>query len=123
MAIKNWQEYLQQQRLETQQTRKDKKLNLESQPKSKVVTGLSEENSDLWAETPSSEISSIKSGGESPLLEEESDLKQQIDQILHNFSRVEPDALKILPQQHTPDLSQKIGRGLQYLRNREGEQS
>ena len=122
VAIKNWQKHLQQKRLETQLARKDRKPNLESQPTSPAVTDFSEENSDPWSETSSANISPINSTKVYPLQESESDLKQKINQILNDFSRVEPDDLEISPQ-HTQDLSQKIGRGLQYLRNMEGERA
>ena len=122
MAIKKWQEHLKQQRLENQLAKKEPKQNLESQPKSSAVTDFSEENSDPWAETPSADISQINSTKASHSQESESDLKQKINQILNDFSRVEPDDLEISPQ-HTQDLNQKIGRGLEYLQNMEGERA
>ena len=122
VAIKKWQEHLKQQRLENQLARKDQKPNLESLRKSSSVIDVSEENSDLWAETYVSDTNQINSNEASSLQEPESDLKQKIDQILNDFSRVEPDGLEISPQQ-TQDLSQKIGRGLEYLPNMEGEKS
>ena len=117
VAIKNWQEHLKQQRLENQLTRKERKPNLESQPKSKAIIDLSEENSDPWAETPSSDLSQTNSSEVSPLQKSESDLKQKINQILNDFSRVEPDGLEIPSQPPTQEKRQKIERGLQYLRD------
>ena len=122
VAIKNWQKHLKQQRLENQLAKKEQKPNLESQPKSSAVTYFSQENSDPWAETPSSDTNQINSSKASPSQESESDLKQKSEQILNDFSRVEPDGLEISPQ-YTQDLSQKIGRGLEYLQNMEGEKS
>ncbi|MDJ0689668.1 MAG: MarR family transcriptional regulator [Xenococcaceae cyanobacterium MO_188.B32] len=117
VAIKNWQKHLKQQRLENQLAKKERKPNLESQPKSKAIIDLSEENSDPWAETPSSDLSQINSSEVSPLQKSESDLKQKINQIFNDFSRVEPDGIEIPSQPPTQDLSQEVERGLQYLKD------
>ncbi len=123
VAIKKWQEHLKQQRLENQLAKKEPKQNLESQPKSSAVTDFSEKNSDPWAETPSSDTNQINSSKASPSQESESDLKQKIDRILNDFSRVELASLNISSQPPTQDLSQKVERGLHYLRNMEGERA
>jgi hypothetical protein len=120
LAIKNWQEYLQQQKLKAKQTRKDKKPNLESQQQSKAVTDLLRRNSVSGDETHLSDVSKSDSvcysGQAAPSQESEEDFQQKIDQILKDFSRVEPDELKIPPQKPERNLSQKIHQGLQYLR-------